>query len=758
MGTFLRKPFSFHIAAISMRKNSSLPYLLFFLFLSQGLWAQNLKIQRASYPIKLDGVMDEKAWAEADVAEHFNQYFPFDTSEAVAPTEVRMTYDDNNIYVIAKLHNLGPRNYVTPSLRRDFRGEAFDGFTLILDTYKDKTNAFIFGVNPYGVQREGLISEGGNGGGNSFSLTWDNKWYAEAKIYEDYWIAEMAVPFRTIRFKENMDSWYINFYRIDSEYTERSTWAPIPRNFSIINLAYNKELIWDKPLKNPGRNISIIPYMAYSTSKNFEEGTPTDQDFNIGGDAKVALTSALNLDLTINPDFSQVETDQQVTNLDRFEIFFPEQRQFFLENADLFANFGTGGARPFFSRRIGVARDTVTGTNISNQLYVGARVSGNLNNKFRLGLLSVQAAEEEDISLPSINYTVVSTQYRIGQRSNISGIFINKQAFQDSLGGSFEFDPPQANRTLGFDLNLATPDNAWSGKGYYHQTIDGGGGLKESYSTGISLNHQTYRWDIFSDIRAIGSQFNPEVGFVRRTDFNQFRGAIFYNFYPSKGAIQSHAPGFDWDFLRSNVFGITDWDLNIRYRISFQNTARFNMRLRRQYVFLFNSFDPSGSDGQELPADTDYTNNLITASYNSDNRRNFFYSISTRSGGYFNGSRINLEGTLSYRFLPYAVTSVNFEYNRIRLPNPYSDADLYLIGPRIDITFSRSIFWTTFIQYNSQISNMNINTRFQWRYSPVSDLFIVYSDNYEAGEDRFIDFSTPRARALVVKLTYWLNI
>lgn len=326
------------------------------------------------------------------------------------------------------------------------------------------------------------------------------------------------------------------------------------------------------------------------------------------------------------------------------------------------------------------------------------------------------------------------------------------------MGGSFEIDPPQANRTVGIDLNLATPDNTWSGKGYYHQTFDGGGGLRESYSTGVSLNHQTYRWDISTDVRAIGSQFNPEVGFVRRTDFNQFRGAIFYNFYPSKGAIQSHAPGFDWDFLRSNVFGLTDWDLNIRYRISFQNTANFNMRLRRQYIYLFDSFDPSGTDGEELPADTDYANNLITASYNSDNRRDFFYSLSTRSGGYFNGSRINLEGTLSYRFLPYAITSVNFEINRIRLPEPYNDADLFLIGPRIDITFSRSIFWTTFIQYNSQISNMNINTRFQWRYSPVSDLFIVYSDNYEAGEDRFIDFNRPRSRALVVKLTYWLNI
>ena len=320
--------------------------------------AQDLHIKRTETPIKIDGIMDS-AWLDAEVADHFNQYFPYDSSEAIAPTEVRMTYDDDFIYVIAKLHSHEPREFVVPSLRRDYRGEAYDGFTLILDTYKDKTNAFVFGINPYGAQREGLISNGGNissrgssSGSSSFSLTWDNKWYSEAKTYDNYWIAEMAIPFKTLRFKDNLDSWLINFYRIDSHYGERSTWAPIPRNLSIINIAFNKELKWDEPIQKPGKNISLIPYTAFKVAKNHEEQTPTETKFTIGGDAKVALSSSMNLDLTINPDFSQVEADQQVTNLDRFEILFPEQRQFFLENADLFASFGTSYARPFFSRRL----------------------------------------------------------------------------------------------------------------------------------------------------------------------------------------------------------------------------------------------------------------------------------------------------------------------------------------------------------------------------------------------------------------------
>lgn len=744
--------------------------LSFFLFnLIMGLAVseskgQDLFIRRATTPIVIDGIMDEGAWMDADVAEGFHQFFPYDSSEAIAQTAVRMTYDDDYIYVIAVMHNLGQREYVIPSLRRDYRGEAYDGFSVILDTYKDKTNAFLFGINPYGVQREGLISNGGNsirrgrGGSGDFTLTWDNKWYSEAKIYEDYWIAEIAIPFKTIRYKENTDSWFINFYRVDSEYAERSTWSPIPRNFRLINLAFNKELKWDEPLKNPGKNISLIPYSAFKVLKNYEEATPTKTKFTVGGDVKLAISSSMNLDLTVNPDFSQVEADQQVTDLDRFEIFFPEQRQFFLENADLFTSFGSSGASPFFSRRIGIAVDTATGTNLENPLYFGARLSGNINNKWRIGFMSIQAAKVSDISLPSINYTVGSVQYRLGQRSNVAAMLVSKQPFQDSIGGEFNLRPSMWNRTFALDLNLATPDNKWSGKGYYHRSWDDLG-LDSTYSYGIGVNYATYHWEARTDFRSVGANFNPDVGFVRRTDFNQFRGTVYYNLYPSGGVIQSHAPGFDVDYLWNRFYGLMDWDMNFLYRINFRNTSQFNMRLRRQFTYLIDPFDPSGTDGPELPVGSEYTYDFIIARLTSDERKSFFYELSTSSGEYFNGTIINLEGTFSYRFMPKGIASVKLEYNRVRLPDPYNDSDLILVGPKFDITFTKSIFWTTFIQYNNQIDNVNINTRFQWRFKPVSDLFIVYTDNYLADVDgRFIDFSRPKLRAFVIKLTYWFNI
>jgi hypothetical protein len=720
----------------------------------------SITIKRTSTPIVLDGQLDDIGWQGVEVASQFRQFFPYDSSMANAQTEIRLTYDDQFIYVGAKMFSLGPRKYVTPSLRRDYRGEANDGVSVVLDTFKDKTNAFVFGVNPFGVQREGLISNGGVLSVNDFTLNWDNKWYSEVKIYDDFWVAEMAIPFKTIRFKENLTSWNVNFYRIDSQYAERSTWSPIPRNFDIINLSFNKELIWDQPLKNPGGNVSVIPYMAGSSQRNFEEGTPTENKIQVGGDAKIGIGPAMNLDLTVNPDFSQVEVDEQVTNLDRFEIFFPERRQFFLENADLFANFGLEGTRPFFSRRIGIARDSSTGQNIQNPIYGGVRLSGKINNDTRIGILNMQAGEDEKIDLPSTNYLVATLQQKIFTRSNVSMILINKQAFQDSIGGSFTMSPSTYSRVAGMDYNHYSTDNRWSGKAFYHHSFDES--KKDSaFAYGGSITYATLKWNATALTRSVGANYNPEVGFVRRTDIRQLASTTYYNIYPAKGIVQSHGPGFDFDMVGNETYGFLDWDYNLLYRMRFKSTALLNVRLRREYTYLFQPFDASGTGGAALDANTSYKNYLLVATFTSNARNSFYFDLSTRSGGYYNGTRINFVGVLTYRYQPWGFTSLNFSYNRIRLPAPYSDSDLILVGPRFDFTFSRKVFWTTFIQYNNQINNLNINSRFQWRFKPVSDLFIVYTDNYfaesfENGNMFYI--GQPKSRALVLKLTYWLNL
>ena len=717
------------------------------------LWGQtspSIYISRTQLPVQIDGSLDDEAWKMAEVAGNFMQYFPFDTSLAESQTEVRLAYDDQFLYLGAKMYNKDKqrKTYVTPSLRRDYRGEANDGITLILDPFQDNTNAFQFGVNPFGVQREGLIANGGSNSGD-LSLSWDNKWYAEAKQYGDYWVAEMAIPFKTLRFKEGSDRWNINFYRIDSEDGERSTWTPIPRNYRIISLAYIGELVWDKPLQKPGANLAVIPYALTRTSRNFQEGSEaSDSGFDFGGDA---VGPALNLDLTVNPDFSQVEVDQQVTNLDRFEIFFPERRQFFLENADLFSDFGDRRLRPFFSRRIGVARDESTGQNVQNAIYGGARLSGKLNDDWRVGLLSMQSARDISINKPTTNYTVAAVQRKVFSRSNVGMIFVNRQSFEDEMITDTTGNLFDHNRVVGLDYNLASADDKWTGKVFFHQSLEPDQS-EDAYAASARINYNTLRWQGRITAQSIGENYNPETGFARRIGYQRIASTIEHRWYPKKGIINSHGPGFDFDVLGNERYGTTDWDVNLLYAINFRNTSRLSVRLRREYVFLFNSFDPTRTGGVELGEGTDYAYNLIIARYNSDRRKLFSYELSTRSGGYFNGTRLNLEGSLNYRWQPYGSISLDFSFNSIRLPEPYNNADLVLVGPRFDFTFTRSLFWTTFIQYNNQIENININSRLQWRFRPVSDLFIVYTDNY------FPETFVSKSRALVLKCTYWLNL
>lgn len=723
--------------------------------MSTTLLGQEISIRKTDTPIIIDGIIDE-IWSSADSAYNFKQFFPMDTSLANSQTVAKVLYDEQNIYVLAIMQNLSPdRAYITPSLRRDFFGDANDSFSFLIDSFQDNTNAFIFGINPYGVRREGLIANGGSGSG-AFSLDWDNKWRGEARQENGYWVAEMAIPLKSIRFGENQGQWNVNFYRVDSEDAERSTWSPISRNFSIVNLATLRKMNWDEPTKKPGSNISFIPYIAAGTNKNFLSNTPTENSFQAGFDMKYAVTPGLNLDLTVNPDFSQVEVDRQVTNLDRFEIFFPERRQFFLENADLFANYGNSGTRPFFSRRIGVARDENTGQNIQNPIPAGLRLSGKVNNNLRLGFLSMQAGKDGDAGLPSYNYSVLSLQQKVLARSNVSFLLVNKETFtnEDEFDGNL-YTP--WNRTVGLDYNHASADNQWNGKLFYHQSIDE---IQpdDAYASGFEVSYDVPKWSWRMSGQRVGANYNPEVGFVRRRDIRQLNSTTRHSFFPKKGGIQRHGPGFDFDMIWNDQFGFLDWDMNILYDIFWKNSARFSARLRRQYTFLFNGFDPSGSGGIRLPSGTGYHNNLVIASYTSDQRKLISYRLSTRSGQYFNGTRANLEGSINFRYQPLGFTSIDFAYNSIKLPAPYSDANLLLIGPRFDFTFTKKLFWTTFVQYNTQIDNLNINSRLQWRFAPVSDFFLVYTDNYLATNDEgFINLGASKSRALVFKMTYWLN-
>lgn len=697
--------------------------------------------------IKIDGDVIEQTWTKAQKASNFIQNFPNDSMLSKSRTEVMVSYDEKFLYVAARMYNtVKNQAYVTPSLKRDFRGEANDAIVVSIDPFMDRMNSFSFGINPFGVQREGLVVNGGVVS-EDLSLSWDNKWFAESRINEDFWSMEMAIPFNTIRFRNGSQKWLVNFYRLDSYNAERSGWAKVPNQYAMISLAFNKPLEFETPINKRGPNISLIPYTSAGLFRNPVIKNPNNKEFNtrsnmsFGGDAKLGIGPSLNLDVTVNPDFSQVEVDNQVTNLDRFEILFPEKRQFFLENGDLFANFGVEGARPFFSRRIGVTRDPSTGQNVQNKIDAGLRLSGKIGDDLRLGVMQMRTAAIDSIGQPANNFSVIALQQKVFTRSSVGMIFTNKEAV-----GSNDF-----NRVVGMDYNIASKSNVVNGKLFFLMSFDPTKTVNDkAYGGSIVYNKRTFesRQRLFS----IGNEFNPEVGFLRRGGFIRYAGDAWWKFYPTDSKINRHGPMADYDFTYFPGIGMTDYDLNAMYNVTWKNYTQLLLRFRRDFTRLTEDFDPTNTGGTRLRANESFVYYSFICSLVTDQRKKLAARMQTRSGQYFNGTRLNLDGEVTYRIQPLGSISSVFSYNRLRFPSPYKDANLILFGPKVDLTFSRSIFLSTLIQYNNQINNINTNIRFQWRFAPVSDLFLVYTDNYYA------DTYRSKGSALVLKATYWLNL
>jgi hypothetical protein len=706
-------------------------------------------IRESNATIRVDGVLDEAAWLTAEPAMDFFQRFPSDTSVALSRTEVKLTYDQDFFYVGAVCYDHVRGDYVVESLRRDFEGRGNDALNIIIDPFCDLTNGFLFGITPYGVQRESLIINGGSDHHDE-NVSWDNKWFSKVTRHEDHWVAEIAIPFKTLRYKKGVETWRVNFIRIDYKQNEYSNWNWIPRNFSSTSLAYTGELRWDHPLHESKSNISIIPYMKTGGARNYEENTPGRWIRGLGSDAKIGITSSLNLDLTVNPDFSQVEVDQQVTDLDRFEIYYPEKRQFFLENSDLFGEFGSMSVRPFFSRRIGIVNDTSTGQNIENPIYFGARLSGRINKDWRVGAMTMQTAEEREIGLPSINYAVAALQRRVFARSNIAAILVNKQPVEFLSREVDSAELKRWNRVAGIDFNLASLDNRWTGKIFYHHSFGPDSGTSP-FAHGATIQYQDEHWDLRWSHSLVGEDFNAEAGYVRRTGFWQITPEIGYDFYPDSRLINRHGPSLEyegyWDLGNRKIE--ETWGL--RYMLRFTNQMFAYVSGNQEYILLQDSFDPTGTDGPELPAGSDYYSYYLRYYVRSDIRKPLSFDARGRIGEYYNGHRFEIEGDANYRFRPYGVVSLNLSYNRVRLLDPFHDADLYLVGPKLDITFTKTLYFATLVQYNSQINNVNVNARFQWRYKPASDIYVVYTDNY------YGNVFKSKNRALVFKITYWFN-
>ncbi|WP_297095130.1 DUF5916 domain-containing protein [uncultured Draconibacterium sp.] len=684
-------------------------------------------VKKLQSVINIDGVIDESDWERAQKADKFYRVLPIDTGFAKQPSTMMMAYDDKALYVAQIFYDTIPGDRVMESFRRDFSFGSNDNLLIFFDTFLDQTNGFSFGVSASGAKWDGTMSNG-----SSVSLDWDCKWEMETKHYDDRWVSEMRIPFKSVRYPNGSKEWNVNFSRLDLKSDEKSAWAPVPRQFPTASLAYTGRMKFEEPLPKSKMQFSVIPYILGSAAKDFEAGTNTDYRTDVGFDAKVGISSSMTLDLTYNPDFAQVEVDQQVTNIDRFELFFPEKRQFFLENSDLFSSYGYAHTlTPFFSRRIG----------LDAPVLAGARLSGKIGKDWRVGFMNM--ATEETGDLLARNFTVASIQKKVFTRSNFGIIAVNKEYLD------VPSDTSMFNRVIGFDYNLASKDNVWDGKFFYHRSFQPDNPDKQ-YAQGASLMYKTAHFNLGIFETSVGENYRAEAGYVRRTGYNFIGGSAGYTFVPNK-KVASHGPSIQLDNYYNPDNDLIEHEYKFEYELTFANRAELGIEYSDHFVQLRNDFNPTQDPDNYLPEGSEYDFGLFSVKYQSTRKSLFTWEAEASKGSFYSGDIQYLQGEFGYRFQPYVNLTMNFNYTDMDLGDPFSREKFWLVGPKMDITFTDKIFWSTFVQYNEQIDNLNINSRFQWRYQPVSDIYLVYTDNYFTGN------WNSRNRAVVLKMTYWFN-
>ena len=705
-----------------------------------------IKIKRAVDEIRLDGKLEEKAWQEADFGSNFVQKNPVPGVKAVLHTEFRLTYDDNFLYVSAVC--MDSTNHIVSTLKRDIGFWDGDGVGVVLDPLNEATTGFMFGTSTAGVQTDVLL--GGGTGSEHYGGEWDNRWYVETHIYHDRWTVEMAIPFKTLRYEAGRTTWGVNFFRNDKKNNRQDVWAAIPRQFWFIDLGYTGKLEWDAAPKKVNGNISVIPYINTNTFKDFTDGSDPQNGFDIGVDAKIALSSSLNLDLTVNPDFSQVEVDQQVTNLTRFSIFLPERRTFFIENSDIFSSFGIPPVRPFFSRRIGLDTDGQ-----AVPIAYGARLTGNITGSTRIGIMNVHS-KGNDVQYGQ-NYTAAAFNQRVFGRSTLKGQFVNRNAYNDG-----EFVDGDYNRNASLEFSYQSPDGVWQGWSGYHKSFKPNTSGKNTFT---SLGG-AYNGNIFSgtiDWTQVGTNYFADVGFINyinnydalrdstiREGVNLIYVPLSFTFIPKNSKrLNRHGVQFESFIQLDPDFNFKERSHELVYQFEFKNSSSLGIGATNVETDL--RFPFSFTDGEPLPAGR-YNASRFGFDYGSDERKKFWMGLEASSGGFYNGQLHQLGMELEYRQQPWGNFGLSIEYNKLDFPDEFGEETIWAFSPKIEINFNRNLFWTTFLQYNTQADNFNINSRFQWRFAPMSDIFLVWTDNYA------VENFGVKNRALVLKVSYWIVV
>ena len=693
-------------------------------------------------PPRIDGRLDDAVWSGIEPVTAFTQIWPDEGAPPTERSEVRVAYDRDYLYFAFTFYDGEPALIRAKNLERGGRNDRDDHAYIALDTFQDGRNAYLFEMNALGTQDDATITDEGL---TLDSFSWDAVFRSETVIDDDGWTMEVSIPFRQLRFPDGADlSFGLMLSRMINRKNERVMWPPIGLEFggSFGALAAVSQYGTLTGLKNirRGKNIEIKPYVITGAQRVrpdlAHEDTDTDFTRDLGVDLKYGITSSLTLDLTVNTDFAQVEADNVQLNLTRFNLFFPEKREFFLERSGLFEHGNSRSTQTFFSRRIG----------LTDQILAGARLTGQVG-RFSVGLLNIEtgAGMGDLFGSQSANNTVARVRTNLSRRSTAGAIFTNVE----QAGGS--------NRAFGVDAQY----RFWSSSrfdAWYTRVEDAADGLDDGAGH-VLLRLQNDRYGAQAAFTSVGTNYFPALGFVRRRDMRRYAGRLVYSPVVEIAALpmvrRFNVQG-DYEYIEGQDGLKQSTDAQVQVRADFNRRDRVEVEYQRQFERLEEAFfiRPDA----EIPA-RDYTFTRYRISGETDSSRRTYGGARVSTGGFFDGHRTDVGGSLGFRQSQYLQLEGSVSHSAIDLPIANGAFEATTLSLSVLGAVSRKLFAKALVQYDNFSRDVQANVRIDWIHTPGSDLFVVFNTSYhlaKEGEDLF----DPRRDVLlndqvgVVKLTY----
>lgn len=712
----------------------------------------------AAGAIRIDGNLDEEIWKRAEPATDFVQSEPSEGQLSTERTEVRVVFDDDNLYIGARLFDRDPGHLVINDIRKDFREEDQDDFEVLLDTFGDRRNGYVFSTNVLGARHDRQVALEGR----EINQSWDAVWEVRTQRSAEGWTAEMRIPFRALRFNKSTDkTWGVNFSRHIRRKNEVAFWSPVPRSYNMnrVSLAGNLAGLLTG---SAGRDLRIKPYIAANTTR--EVGTLVSprpafaNAYDVGADIRTSITSGLTMDVTINPDFGQVEADEQQVNLTQFSQFFPEKRDFFLENSGVFyvgdaARNNRVSTMPtpdednllFFSRRIGLNDD-------GRQLPIlgGLRVTGKLTSSSRLGILTIQ--EREDGSLPATNSSVIRFRQNLGKVGNDLGFFMMQTlntSGADTGVGRVRGD--YYNRVFGIDKNLRIGKSLdWNSYLVKTQTpgVDSG-----DYAWRTSLNHEGNFFHFKGGLMQLGDGFQNDLGYYRRVGIRKYfteTGLRPRSIWLHDHGVREFHPHVVWSYIENLKGNIEQKYMHTGWSVFFNEGSVIELSVNPAFNRFEEDFLPNPNMTQPIPAGGyGWTEYQIYAT--SDASRLFSTDTRVTWGGLWAGTQRSVGGTVTFRPSYRFYTRFGLQRTAAALDIPRESFVNNIMSLRTNYSFTTNMFIDALSQYDRTSKQFNANVRFNIIHHPLSDLFIVYNDQRFLTTDNFRP-----GRSVIVKFTQML--